>query len=34
METEAVDVAVSVARKLCSELIAVEPLTEVMALVA
>jgi flagellar assembly protein FliH len=33
METEAVDVAVSVARKLCSELIAVEPLTEVMALV-
>jgi flagellar assembly protein FliH len=33
METEAVDVAVSVARKLCSELMAVEPLTEVMALV-
>ncbi len=33
METEAVDVAVSVARKLCSELIATEPLTEVMALV-
>ncbi|MDB5567183.1 MAG: flagellar assembly protein, partial [Tardiphaga sp.] len=33
METEAVDVAVSVARKLCSELIAAEPLTEVMALV-
>ena len=34
METEAVDVAVSVARKLCSELMALEPLTEVMALVA
>ncbi|WP_295846841.1 FliH/SctL family protein [Tardiphaga sp.] len=33
METEAVDVAVSVARKLCSELMAGEPLTEVMALV-
>jgi flagellar assembly protein FliH len=33
METEAVDVAVSVARKLCNELMAVEPLTEVMALV-
>ena len=33
METEAVDVAVSVARKLCNELIATEPLTEVMALV-
>ena len=33
METEAVDVAVSVARKLCDELIAREPLTEVMALV-
>ncbi|HEY0230976.1 MAG TPA: FliH/SctL family protein [Dokdonella sp.] len=30
---EAVDVAVAVARKLCSELIATEPLTEVMALV-
>src|SRR3954469_8311053 len=34
METEAVDVAVSVARKLCSELIADEPLTEMMALVS
>jgi flagellar assembly protein FliH len=34
METEAVDVAVAVARKLCSELIAREPLGEVMALVA
>src|SRR3954462_727543 len=33
METEAVDVAVAVARKLCSELLAGEPLTEVMALV-
>ncbi|MBC7586457.1 MAG: flagellar assembly protein FliH [Tardiphaga sp.] len=33
METEAVEVAVSVARKLCSELIATEPLTEMMALV-
>src|SRR5436309_7538765 len=33
METEAVDVAVAVARKLCSELIAGEPLAEVMALV-
>jgi flagellar assembly protein FliH len=33
METEAVEVAVSVARKLCSELIANEPLTEMMALV-
>jgi flagellar assembly protein FliH len=33
METEAVDVAISVARKLCSELVAAEPLTEVMALV-
>jgi flagellar assembly protein FliH len=33
METEAVDVAISVARKLCSELMAAEPLTEVMALV-
>jgi flagellar assembly protein FliH len=33
METEAVDVAVSVARKLCSELMAGEPLTEVTALV-
>lgn len=34
METEAVDVAVSVARKLCGELIAGEPLTEIMALVS
>jgi flagellar assembly protein FliH len=33
METEAVDVAVAVARKLCSELIAGEPLVEIMALV-
>ncbi|WP_438277024.1 FliH/SctL family protein [Nitrobacter sp.] len=34
METEAVDVAVAVARKLCSELIAAEPLTEIAALVS
>jgi len=33
METEAVDVAVAVARKLCSELVAREPLIEIMALV-
>lgn len=33
METEAVDVAVAVARKLCNELILREPLSEVMALV-
>ena len=33
METEAVEVAVSVARKLCSELIAAEPLGEIVALV-
>jgi flagellar assembly protein FliH len=33
METEAVDVAVAVARKLCSELIAGEPLGEIMGLV-
>lgn len=33
METEAVDVALAVARKLCTEMIAAEPLTEVMALV-
>jgi flagellar assembly protein FliH len=33
METEAVDVAVAVARKLSSELVAREPLTEIMALV-
>ena len=31
METEAVDVAVAVARKLCSELIAGEPLGEITA---
>ena len=34
METEAVEVAVAVARKLCSELIAREPLGEITALVA
>lgn len=34
METEAVDVAVAVARKLCGELVAGEPLTEIMALVS
>jgi flagellar assembly protein FliH len=34
METEAVDVAVAVARKLCSELTAREPLGEIMALVS
>jgi len=34
METEAVDVAVAVARKLCCELIAAEPLGEVTGLVA
>ena len=34
METEAVDVAVAVARKLCSELMAREPLGEIMALVS
>jgi flagellar assembly protein FliH len=34
METEAVDVAVAVARKLCSELIAGEPLAEVTKLVS
>jgi flagellar assembly protein FliH len=33
METEAVDVAVAVARKLCSTLIAAEPLGEIMGLV-
>jgi flagellar motor switch protein FliG len=33
METEAVDVAVSVARKLCSDLIAAEPLGEITGLV-
>lgn len=34
METEAVDVAVAVARKLCSELIAAEPLAEITTLVS
>jgi flagellar assembly protein FliH len=34
METEAVDVAVAVARKLCSELVSREPLGEITALVA
>jgi flagellar assembly protein FliH len=34
METEAVDVAVAVARKLCSALIAGEPLGEIVALVS
>jgi flagellar assembly protein FliH len=34
METEAVDVAVAVARKLCTELIAGEPLGEITALVS
>lgn len=34
METEAVDVAVAVARKLCSELIAAEPLGEIIGLVS
>jgi flagellar assembly protein FliH len=34
METEAVDVAVAVARKLCSELMAGEPLAEITALVS
>jgi len=33
METEAVDVAVAVAHKLCSELIAAEPLGEIVALI-
>lgn len=33
METEAVEVAIAVARKLCSELTAREPMTEIMALV-
>ena len=33
METEAVEVAVAVARKLCSELIAAEPLGEIAGLV-
>jgi flagellar assembly protein FliH len=34
METEAVDVAVAVARKLCSELIAAQPLGEITGLVS
>jgi flagellar assembly protein FliH len=34
METEAVDVAVAVARKLCTELVAREPLGEIIALVS
>ena len=34
METEAVDVAVAVARKLCNDLVAREPLGEIMALVS
>jgi flagellar assembly protein FliH len=34
METEAVDVAVAVARKLCNELISGEPLAEITALVS
>jgi flagellar assembly protein FliH len=34
METEAVDIAVAVARKLCSELVASEPLGEITGLVA
>lgn len=34
METEAVDVAVAVARKLCEELVSREPITEIMALVS
>ncbi|MBB5048381.1 flagellar assembly protein FliH [Rhodopseudomonas rhenobacensis] len=33
LQTEAVDVAVAVARKLCGDLIAAEPLTEVTALI-
>jgi flagellar assembly protein FliH len=33
METEAVDVAVAVARKLCADLVAAEPLGEIVALV-
>jgi flagellar assembly protein FliH len=34
MEVEAVDVAVAVAKKLCAQLMAAEPLTEAMALVS
>lgn len=33
MESEAIEIAVAVARKLCNELIAAEPLTEILALV-
>jgi flagellar assembly protein FliH len=33
METEAVDVAIAVARKLCADLVAAEPLGEIVALV-
>lgn len=33
METEAVDVALAVARKLCADLVAAEPLADIMALV-
>jgi flagellar assembly protein FliH len=33
METEAVDVAIAVARKLCGELVAAEPLGEIIGLV-
>ena len=33
METEAVDVAIAVARKLCAELVAAEPLGEIIGLV-
>src|SRR6516162_1148837 len=32
METEAVDVAIAVARKLCAQLVAAEPLGEIMGL--
>lgn len=34
METEAIDVAVAVARKLCNELVAAEPLAEITTLVS
>jgi flagellar assembly protein FliH len=33
METEAVDVAIAVARKLCGELVAAEPLGEIVGLI-
>ena len=33
METEAVDVAIAVARKLCGELVAAEPLSEIVGLI-